>query len=145
MQAGAQALAAKGDLLRNLGRFRDAIPAYEAFLRLTENGDLTVAGMPRAKGLMENHLGAALHGADRHRDAITAQERAIPLLREAGDRADEGHAQVGLAKALAGAGRIDEAITAYRTAAIIFGEVADRHGEGAAMYELGPPRRRHPE
>ena len=86
----ALALTYKGDLLLQLGRFRDAIPAYEQSLRLTAEGTLPVAGAPLAKGLVEHHLGAALFCADRYRDAIAAQERAVALFREAGDRAGRG-------------------------------------------------------
>ena len=103
-------------MLLQLGRFRDAIPAYEASLRLTEDGSLPLAGAPIAKGLVEHHLGVALYSADRYRDAIAAQERALALFREAGDRAGEASTQDSLGKALGGAGRIDEAITAYRAA-----------------------------
>ena len=42
----ALALTHKGDLLLQLGRFRDAIPAYEQSLRLTAEGTLPVAGAP---------------------------------------------------------------------------------------------------
>jgi tetratricopeptide (TPR) repeat protein len=133
----ALALAEKADMLLLLGRFRDAIPAFEASLRLTGDGNLPLAGALPAKGLVEHHLGAALYSADRYRDAIAAQERAVALFREAGDRAGEANAQDSLGQALGGAGRIDEAITAYRAAAVIFREAQDPRGEGTAMSNLG--------
>jgi tetratricopeptide (TPR) repeat protein len=133
----ALALAHKGDLLLQLGRFRDAIPACEQSLRLTGAGTLPLAGAPLARGLVEHHLGAALLSADRYRDALAAQERAVALFREAGDRAAEASALTGLGQALGGTGRIDEAAAAYRAAAAIFRETEDPRGEGMAMNNLG--------
>lgn len=78
-----------------------------------------------------------LHSADRYRDAITAQRRAIAYLQEAGDRASEATAQIGLGQALGGSGRFDEAITAYRTAAAIFRELENPFGERNAMTNQG--------
>jgi tetratricopeptide (TPR) repeat protein len=95
------------------------------------------ADSPRAWGQAEQQRGIELYAAYRYRDAIAAQERAVALFQDAGDRAGEATARDGLGQALAGAGRIDEGIAAYRAAAALFREAQDPRGEGMATNNLG--------
>ena len=85
-------------------------------------------------------LACPAHEVRRFEEAITAQQDAIAICREVGDRRGEGVALSGLGAALREVGRFEEAITAQQDAAAISREAGDRHSEG--VRGAGQPRKR---
>lgn len=117
-------------------RFREAIPACEASLRLHENDDLPVTGDPLAKGRALNSLGTALYWADRYRDSIAAHERAVALLRGAGHELAVCGALTDLGVALRGARRFEEAISAHERSVAIARKAGHSELETIAAQDL---------
>ena len=94
-------------------------------------------GDPRGEAVARASLAAALHGARRFEEAITAWQHAAQIFRDTGDRNGEAGALSNLGLALQGVARFEEAITACQEAAQIFRDTGDRHREGMALSNLG--------
>ena len=73
-------------------------------------------------------------------EAITADQRAVALFAELGDRHGEAMALDNLGLALREVRRFDEAITAHQQAVALFAELGDRHREAMALRNLGLAR-----
>ncbi|MDQ7802358.1 tetratricopeptide repeat protein [Amycolatopsis sp. A133] len=91
---------------------------------------------PDASATAWNNFGNALEQARRYDEAIDADQRALALFRELGDRRGEASSWSNLGIALLGELRIDEAIDAHRHALRLYRALGDRPGQGRAWANL---------
>jgi tetratricopeptide (TPR) repeat protein len=148
-----------GIVLREADRFEEAVAAHrDARAIAREFGDR------HGEGLALNNLASALscqaaaeysaaeksgtidnfrqylslrgREARRIEEAIACSQEAIAILRETGDRHNEGMALMTLSGVLKEEARLDETIACNQDAAAIFREIGDRHAEGMALHNL---------
>ncbi|MEI2617901.1 MAG: tetratricopeptide repeat protein [Thermomicrobiales bacterium] len=114
-----EALYNKGAALDNLGRYEEAITAYDAALALRTD--------PEAL----NNKGVALDNLGRYEEAITAYDAALAL------RAEYPEALNNKGVALRNLGRHEEAITAYDAALALRTDPEALNNKGVALDNLG--------
>ena len=148
-----------GIALREADRFEEAIAAHrDARAIAREFGDRHREGLAlnnlasalscqaaaeysaaEKSGTIDNILQyLSLHDREARRieEAIACSQEAIAILRETGDRHNEGMALMTLSGVLKEEARLDEMIACNQDAAAIFREIGDRHAEGMAVHNL---------
>jgi tetratricopeptide (TPR) repeat protein len=133
----ALALTSLSPVLREVGRFEDAVDAARRAVTLYKSAENAVY---QAHAL--NNLGMALRDRQEFEEAITAYRDAIGIYQRAGDRLSEATARMNLSMSLTGAGQFEDAIADCHEALEVFQQAGRRDQEAAALVNLGEPLRR---
>ncbi|MFJ8747493.1 tetratricopeptide repeat protein [Embleya sp. NPDC127516] len=128
----ARALTLRGNALREVRRFEEAITAHERVRDLCQATD-----DPHGQARAWNNLGIALGDVRRFEEAIASCERARDLFEATDDRHGQASAWNGLGAALGEVRRFEEAITAHGRARDLFEATDDPHGQASAWTNLG--------
>lgn len=129
--AEGEALNNLGGALTGLGRYDEALSAYQAALAaLRQTGD------QQATGAALNNLGIALRALGRHDEAHAAYQEAAAVFRETGDQHGLAMTLCNLGNVLRSLGQPADAVGIYQEAIGIFRETCDRPREVAARESL---------
>jgi tetratricopeptide (TPR) repeat protein len=133
----AMALTSLSPVLREVGRFEDAIDAARsAAMIYSEVGDAY------NQALALNNLGMALRDRQEFEEAITVYQDAIGVFQQVGDWLSEAVARMNLSMSLTGAGRFEDAIATCHEALEVFRKAGRQDQEAAALLNLAEPLRR---
>jgi CHAT domain-containing protein/tetratricopeptide (TPR) repeat protein len=121
-----------GEAFRNLGRYSEALKAYEQALAIAQE-----VGDQKGEGIALNNTGLVFGNQGRYAEAQKTLQQALLIRREVEDRAGEGDTFNNIGIVYHYQGRYSEALEAYGQALAIAGEVEDRDKEGNALNNIG--------
>jgi tetratricopeptide (TPR) repeat protein len=123
---------------RRAGWFAHVLGDRAAALALTERA-LALAGeqYPRERLQALNNMAQVYNATGRPSEALALYEQALPIMREAGDRAGEAATLNNMGGVYQATGRPSEALVLYEQALPLIREVGDRAGEAATLNNMG--------
>jgi tetratricopeptide (TPR) repeat protein len=121
------------DWLQNHGRVREGLQVLKPFL-----GESVCAAMAKQRvGRLLGTVGLAYYRLGQVEQAIGYFEQDLAIMREIGDRWNEGATLGNLGAAYANLGQVEQAIGYFEQSLAIAREIGDRWGEGATLGNLG--------